>query len=228
MSKNQENSGQSKYCYEGTTVLKNKKNILDQTKLLEIEKGIVCYKVYFLYENDELSYPFKITLDVNHFINIHKYLFGDIYDFAGEIRDESIYKTNEPYYQGKTPFCYPEFIYTNLKNILENMKQNARCIKNESQLIQFLSYYYSEINIIHPFREGNGRTIREFLREYVKKLNSIIDFGYYDLDYSRLNEFDIKQFMKGTIYSAITGDLEMLKESFGKMLVNELDNKKTR
>lgn len=216
---------QSIYCYEGTNVLKNKRNLKSKEDLNEIERGITAYKLSMLYMN---NYPFKITLDEKHYIEIHKYLFGDIYDFAGVIREESIYKSNEPYANGKTPFCYPSYIYQNLRSVLFEMQENVRKIKDEETLITFLSHYYSELNIIHPFREGNGRTLREFMREYVLQLNKIINFGCYEIEYSKLNKDDHKQLLKGSIISSITDNNTLIEDFFRKVLVNKKILDKTK
>ena len=119
------------------------------------------------------------NFDVNHYLSIHKYLFDEIYPFAGEIRSENIQKD--------IPFCLPNLIYENLVRTLEQARKNLKKITNEEELIKFLADFYAELDIIHPFREGNGRTEREFLRQYMLMLNEVIDFGEYVLDYSKID-----------------------------------------
>jgi cell filamentation protein len=171
---------QSKYCYNGTKILINKRNIKNYEQLIEIENGLTTYKLSRIYLDQA---PFKKTFDLEHYLNIHKYLFEDLYSFAGCIRDENIYKTNEPYKKGKTPFCEIPFILNNLKYTLAEMKQNVRKINDKDSLVSFLAKYYLDLNIIHPFREGNGRTLREFLREYVVVINKILKTNF-ELDYN--------------------------------------------
>ena len=165
---------QSIYCYEGTKTLKNKKDITDNNKLREVENGITAYKLSKIYLEKA---DFKKTFDENHYLNIHKYLFEDLYDFAGNIRDENISKSRSPYDEGKTPFCQVCFIYRQLHETLRNMKNSVRSINSYEQLIEFISTYYLELNIIHPFREGNGRALREFIRCLGLFNNYIIDWS---------------------------------------------------
>lgn len=204
------------YKYEDVDVLRNKKNIKNLEQLHEIENGLTLYKLSKLYLN---SIPFKQTFDINHYLSIHKYLFEDLYEFAGEPRKTNIYKSREPYAKGVTPFCQIQFIRQQLEDALQDMKNNVRNIKNESDLIEFISKYYLYINIIHPFREGNGRTLREFLREYIIVLNKIIDFGEYELDYTKMNLVR-ESFEKASVLD----DMEEAKKAFSMVIVR-IDNK---
>ncbi len=203
-----------KYCYQGTKVLKNKKNIVNLEQLHEVESGLSTYKLTKLYLNE---IPYNQTFDSNHYLSIHKYLFSDLYEFAGEFRLTNISKSREPYARGITPFCQVPFIKDQLDYTLQDMKNNVRNIQNEEQLIEFISKYYLDLNIIHPFREGNGRTLREFLREYVLVLNKIIKFGEYELDYTKINE-EIKKSLEK---SSILDDLEITKSVFSKIIVRK-------
>lgn len=204
---------QSKYCYKGTKVLKNKRNIQDDNQLHEFENGVTMYKLSKLYLGEQ---PYKKSFDINHYLSIHKYLFDDIYLFAGELRDENIYKNNEPYKSGKTPFCEIPFIKEQLNYTLLEMKNNVRNIKNIDDLLTFISKYYLDLNIIHPFREGNGRTLREFIREYVIALNKILKFGDFKIDYNVDSE--IKQMLKR---ASILDDIEKTKKVFSRMIIFE-------
>lgn len=173
---------QSKYCYKGTDVLINNRNIMDQDELRKQEITITTYKLSKLYLGEK---PFKKTYDLNHYLNIHKYLFEDIYPFAGCLRDENISKSNEPYMPGKMPFCQVPFILEMLKSTLMDMRNNVVKIKKREDIISFISHYCLELNVIHPFREGNGRTQREYFREYMEIINKVLNTDYeinYDLD----------------------------------------------
>lgn len=203
---------QSKYCYKGTKTLINFYNIEDNDKLRELENGITTYKLSKLYLNE---IPYKQTFDINHYLNIHKYLFDNLYSFAGCLRDENIYKINEPYKAGKTPFCEIPFILSNLKYTLDEMKQNVRKIKDKDSLATFLSKYYLDLNIIHPFREGNGRTLREFLREYVLVINKLLKTDFY-LDYN-INK-DVKEKL---VKASVLDDQTLAFEVFNEIIKNE-------
>lgn len=200
---------QSKYCYKGTRTLINKKGITNYDQLIAIENGITTFKLSKLYLD---KFPFRKTFDLDHYLSIHKYLFEDLYPFAGCIRDENINKTNKPYKNGKTPFCEIPFILSNLKYTLDEMKNSVRKVKDKETLVLFISKYFLDLNIIHPFREGNGRTLREFLREYVLVIN-VINKSNYELNYTISD--DVKEML---IKASVLDDLEETKNVFNIMI----------
>ena len=158
------NSRNSIYCYPGTDLLINKLDIHDSNKLFELEKQIVLAKLYILRQNTTL-YGF----DKTHFLNIHKFLFEDIYPFAGKFRTENIAK-------GNFTFANWEFIEIELDKLLEKLKsENYLENLDKKSLSIRLTFYLSELNVLHPFREGNGRTIREFIRQLAFKNGYLLD-----------------------------------------------------
>ena len=156
------NTRNSIYCYPGTNLLKNKLDIHDSNKLFKVEKQIVLAKLYVLRQNNLIG-----NFDMQHFQSIHKFLFEDIYDFAGKFRRENISKNN-------FTFASWEYIEPELDKLLNNLK-NENYLHNldKANLASKLAYYLSELNVLHPYREGNGRTIREFIRQlsYVNGYN---------------------------------------------------------
>lgn len=152
------------YCYPGTNILINKLDLHDSNKLFKLEKQIVLAKSYILRQNTKIH-----TLDKKHFLEIHKFLFCDLYPFAGKFRTENISK-------GEFTFASWEFIESELDKLLLELK-NENCLENydKEKLSIRLAYYLSELNVLHPFREGNGRTIREFIRELAYKNGYILD-----------------------------------------------------
>lgn len=158
------NSRNSIYCYPGTNLLINKLDIHDSNKLFELERQIVLAKLYILRQNTSL-YGF----DKAHFLNIHKFLFEDIYPFAGKFRTENIAK-------GNFTFASWEFIETELDKLLAKLKtENYLENLDRNSLSNRLAFYLSELNVLHPFREGNGRTIREFIRQLAFKNGYLLD-----------------------------------------------------
>ena len=152
------------YCYKESDVLVNKFDIRDNKKLEEIERKIVLAKLYELRQNNRIG-----DFDVNHFVGIHKFLFEDIYPFAGLFRTENIAKGN---------FCFAEWEYIEdeLKRILDQLKEeNYLQNLDREMFIKRLSYYMAELNVLHPFREGNGRTIREFIRQLAYKNGYVLN-----------------------------------------------------
>lgn len=173
------------YCYKGTNVLKNKFAIKDNSLLKQIEDDITTIRQLDLLDK-------KITgkFTVNHLCNIHKYLFGDIYPFAGSFRKESIAK-------GNTIFENPSTIKVKLENLLHSLKkENYLKGLEEIELTERLAYYFAEINYLHPFREGNGRATREFIRQLLQVNGYTVDWTAVTPDYllkvMEASVFDVK------------------------------------
>ena len=152
------------YCYKNSDVLVNKFDIHDNKKLEEIERKIVLAKLYELRQNRQIG-----NFDVAHFVGIHKFLFEDIYPFAGLFRNENIAK-------GNFSFAEWEYIEDELKKLLDQLKEeNYLQNLDRDTFIKRLSYYMAELNVLHPFREGNGRTIREFIRQLAYKNGYVLN-----------------------------------------------------
>lgn len=153
------------YCYKDTNVLVNKFNIQDIEKLEEVERKIVLAKLYELRQNNNIG-----EFDVKHFIEIHRFLFEDIYPFAGLFRAENIAK-------GNTFFAEWNYLESELERILTELKEeNYLNGLSKEKMANRLAYYMAELNVLHPFREGNGRATREFIRQLAFKNNYILDF----------------------------------------------------
>lgn len=153
------------YCYPNSNVLINKLDLKNAKRLEKAEKMIVLAKLYDLRQG-----KIKGNFDKAHFISIHKYLFEDLYPFAGEFRKENIAKDS-------FSFAEWEFIESELDRLLIKLKEeNYLNGLNQEDMAKRLSFYMSELNVLHPFREGNGRVIREFIRELAFKNEYIIDY----------------------------------------------------
>ncbi|MGP4038571.1 Fic/DOC family protein [Gracilibacillus sp. D59] len=92
------------------------------------------------------------------FQELHRYLFQDIYPFAGQYRNVQLSK-------GNTRFCQAQFISSYAAQLFEELN-NESGWENKDKAAERLAYFKSELNLLHPFREGNGRTIRIFLHAY--------------------------------------------------------------
>ena len=155
-------------------VLYNKLGIDDVDELNKAERMITSYKLAQLFLQ-----PVNGNFDVNHFLSIHKYLFDDIYPFAGTIRTETISR-------GQLLFCLPNLILVNLRDTLNRAKKQIPSITDREKLITFVTTLYSDLDIIHSFREGNGRTEREFIRQYVDYICKVNHLEPYYVDYQYL------------------------------------------
>lgn len=180
----------SVYCYPGTNTLVNKLNIKDSKTLESYETSMVALKLMALVKKGITG-----NFDVAHFTSIHKFLFEDIYNFAGLFRNENIAKD---YFQ----FAQWEYIDSELEKLLNQLKQeNYLDGLSKENFAKRLAYYWAELNVLHPFRDGNGRTTREFLRQLALKNN-------YKLN---LQNVPAKELLNASIKSIIdTTDLEQL------------------
>jgi cell filamentation protein len=154
----------SLYCYLDSNVLRNKLNIRDMVQLRSIEADISVVRQTELMEN-----PIKGRFTSNHLCGIHRHLLGDIYSFAGKLRHEDIAK-------GETRFLAHQEIKIKLQKLLDELDAE-KCLVGleQSQLVARCAYYMAELNYIHPFREGNGRTIREFMRLLFMRNGYLVD-----------------------------------------------------
>lgn len=155
---------QSIYCYPDSDVLKNRLNIRDKAELKQAEEEFTAVKQLVL-----LQEPMQGRFTKTHLLRIHRFLFEDVYPFAGHIRREQISK-------GDTMFYPPHLIDQELRCVFDTVHAKKMLPeKDRTKQIQNLSYVMAELNIIHPFREGNGRSIRELIRcmglEYGLHLN---------------------------------------------------------
>ena len=221
----------SKYCYSNGFLI-NKKGIRDAKVLDAFSRDVTTFRISQLaYDKTVINDFFKSS----DYLNLHKFLFNDIFPFAGEIRDEVIYKSNEPYFTGdfnKTSiFAMPNSIVLQLEYNLSLMQKQARGINSRDSLLDYLSYFYGELNIIHPFREGNGRTLRTYLKLLVDYLNRYFppEMGELELDYSLWDLVDREELLKSTIICNVTCNCSYIRDCFDKVLVEkELSRRKRK
>ena len=155
----------ARYCYPNSNVLKNKLGITDPQAFDVAEREITSFK-----EAVVRIHGLPGNFDFQHLLAIHKYLFEDIYDWAGQIRQVDISKGNV--------FCHCAFISENAAKLFAELKkENFLKNTNPEDIPKRLSYYLSEINVIHPFREGNGRTQRLFVELLAKERGLLVDFS---------------------------------------------------
>ena len=154
------------YCYKGMDVLINKLDIKNKELLKEYERRVVSVKLLELEKNNLYN-----SFDIEHFCSIHRFLFEDIYPFAGLFRNEDIAKDN-------FKFARWEYIETELLRLFKELKEeNYLKGISKDNLAKRIAYYIAELNVLHPFREGNGRTIREFIRELALSNNYYLNFN---------------------------------------------------
>ena len=173
-------------------ILENKLNIMDQAELAREEERISKKRAKEMFETGYLN-----TLEPGTFETlkkIHKFLFEEIYEFAGNLRKVNIAKGNFRF----TPLAYLDEA---IKNI-EKMPQSTY-----EEIIE----KYVEMNISHPFREGNGRSTRIWLDLILKKeLNKVIDWSKVDkndyllaMERSPIKDIEIKELLKKALTDEI-------------------------
>jgi cell filamentation protein len=181
-------------------ILENKLNITEQVELAKAEEKISKKKAKQLFESGDMNKVNVGTFEGLAFI--HTYLFGEIYDFAGNIRDVNIAKGNFRF----APLMYLE---QSLKNI-DSMPQS-----NFDEIIE----KYVEMNIAHPFREGNGRATRIWLDLILKKeIRKVIDWNQVDkeeylsaMERSPVKDVEIKVLLKSALTDKIDDRFLFLK-----------------
>ncbi len=173
-------------------ILENKLNITDQIELARAEEKISKQKAKQLFDSGDIH-----KVEVGKFAGlafIHAYLFEDIYDFAGKIRDVNIAK-------GTTAFARVMYLEPSLKNI-DAMPQSTF-----DEIVE----KYVEMNIAHPFREGNGRATRIWLDLMLKKeIKQVVDWNRVDkeeylsaMQRSVVKDIEIKALLKQALTDQI-------------------------
>lgn len=140
------------YCYPDSNVLINKLNITDSKELYFAEMKITSARLQQLQRQ-----PISGAFDFAHLKRIHEYIFQDLYTWAGKIRTVEIGKGNM--------FCTTLCIDSYADSVFGKYYKQCRENKNfKEKFVGALAENYGDLNALHPFREGNGRTQREFAR----------------------------------------------------------------
>lgn len=163
--------GSGHACYEGTLCLVNKMDIRDEALLEQAEGEITMLKAAALE-----SHPLPGAFDFAHYKRIHQFLFEDIYDWAGEIRDVDISKK-------ATHFVGADDIERVAEPLFIKVQALSRPAKRLSDYTKNIAQAYHDVNMLHPFREGNGRTQRSYFTQLIRAAGYEIHFGNCDRDF---------------------------------------------
>jgi cell filamentation protein len=156
------------YVDPATEVLRNKLGLSTLAELEAAEREITHAALIFLKES-----PVPPRYDLVHLSEIHRRIFSDIYDWAGQLRTVAIAKGSW--------FCLPQYIESSAADIF-------RALHGESLLrglprdafTDRLTYYLGEVNAVHPFREGNGRAQRAFFDQLARDAGYVLDWQHLD------------------------------------------------
>lgn len=161
------------YCYPGTDILRNKPDIRDKERLWQFEFRKTAERSMELQES-----PVVGRFDLAHLQAIHSYLFQDLYAWAGKIRTVDIFK-------GSTFFAHHAAIQNYAdKQVFPAIARDKLLVALDKPIfVKRLAYHFAEINALHPFREGNGRSTRQFVEQLARHAG-------FDLDYTKVAQND--------------------------------------
>lgn len=158
------------YCYPNGT-LRNRFGIADPGELADAEQALVVFR-----SNRLARTPVAGSFDLDHLRAIHRYLFQDVYGWAGELRTVEISK-------GDVLFCLARLIepaavdvFAAVPAVLDQLRSSG------GHDLSLLAELYGDINSLHPFREGNGRAQREYLRQLAAAAEVCLDWSHISAD----------------------------------------------
>ena len=159
------------YQFPGSPVLKNLAEIREQALLDAFEQRATALRL------DEVMQaigddPVNLAL----WKKIHQILFQNVYEWAGRIRTVQLAK-------GTTVFAMPQYIELEGKRIFAEFDREDLILTDTTQLASRFAYYFAELNILHPFREGNGRTQKLLFDEIARRYGYIIEWARIDRNY---------------------------------------------
>ncbi|MDQ1153441.1 Fic family protein [Brevundimonas sp. SORGH_AS_0993] len=150
------------YCYPGTLVLRNRLGLKDPEALEAFETEISTARAAEPLPRGRLS--------VTHYRAVHRHLFQDVYNWAGEFRTVRIAK-------GGNAFCFPEYIAPEMAKLFARLRGEAWLRDRDTiTFVDGATAFLSALNQIHPFREGNGRTQLAFLAVLADRAGHRLEF----------------------------------------------------
>lgn len=183
-------------CYEGTTCLVNKLGIRDEKRLSEVEAGITFAKAVMLEEP-----PIDDDFGFEHFKKIHEFLLCDLYEWAGQVRTVDISKKRTKFLDAASIESIGTKCFAKVKDgYFENLSFD--------EFVKRIAEFYNDVNYIHPFREGNGRTQRIYFTQLIRHYGYDINFADVDTD----------ELMIATI-QASSGVMDFLVEFFKNSII---------
>ena len=182
------------YTDPKTRLLRNLQHITDPDVLLFVESGVVTKRLQELYEK-----PIKIK-GIDTLFEIHRYLFQDIYVWAGKKRTVEISKDGKQFF----PTSHFDNAFRYIDQLIAEFKKIPK--DDQKRLAGKLVEILDNVNYLHPFREGNGRTQREFLRLLALEKHLTLNLNPPD------NKSVYERYMKGTIESDVKTLVDLILE----------------
>jgi cell filamentation protein len=182
------------YLYPGLNVMRNLLNIHQADRLAHASYELTALRAATL----GLGQPAR---GLPHLCAIHRHLYQDIFDWAGDIREVDIY-------QGDTRFCHFAYIEKEGNSLMQDLEEEGYLVGLErSEFVARLSHYYCEINVLHPFRIGNGIAQRVFFEQLA--LHAGYQLSWQNID---------SQAWAAANQSGAMGDLSALTAIFSKVV----------
>jgi cell filamentation protein len=192
------------YVYPGTNVLRNRRDIRDPDRLAKFEMDMTTARIGELRRN-----PIAENFDCHHLQAIHGYIFQDVYPWAGEFRTVNISRS------GQFPFAFSHHLPQSLTKLAGDLeKEHHLANLTRTKFASRAAYYMGELNAIHPFRDGNGRVQREFIRELAGR-------NGYELDWSRVSRSQMIEASKNSFQYGNNSGLD-------EVLRTALENERNR
>lgn len=181
------------YCYKGTTTLKNKLGLRDPKELESFELEMTSLRALEPLPDGKYG--------TRHYRSVHHHLFQDVYTWAGKYRTVRTSK-------GGNPFCFPEHIEAEMERLFSQLAKNGMFgAKGPAQFVNEAANFLGELNAIHPFREGNGRSQLAFM-------SMLGEEAGFPFDFSRVER---ETFLPAMVLS-YAGDLRPLTVELTKLL----------
>lgn len=177
----------NEYFYPGTDVLINNFGIKNYDELKKKEATNSFERLLELNEK-----PLDLGCGKEHLIALHKYIFEDIYPFAGKFRTVNMKKKRGGFlfFENKKEIDeYLDYLFNETNEKMEH------CY-GISDFSEVLGNLYTKLIYCHPFREGNGRTIREFIREFSIEKSKDMSFGPLELDWRDIDKDELNEYIE--------------------------------
>lgn len=160
------------YVYPGTDILRNRLEIRNADQLAAAESRLTA-----LARTELAVQPIRGDYDLAHLQAIHRHLFADVYDWAGQLRTVAIAKTDM--------FCLPQHIETYAADIFGRLVRESHLVGLcPESFVARLTRYLADVNALHPFREGNGRAQRAFFAQLAVEAGYRVDWSSVDRDHN--------------------------------------------
>ena len=175
------------YFYPDTRVLINNYDIRDYEELKRVEATESFERLVEL--NDK---PLELGCGKKHLIELHRYIFGNIYPFAGKYRTVNITKARGGFLFFENQKDIDEY----LDYLFDETNERLEHCYGTSDFSEILANLYTKLIYCHPFREGNGRTIREFLREFSIEKSKELGLGSLELDWRDIDKDELNEYIE--------------------------------